>query len=175
MMLLIVSTIPLFGQHKHEEKTGSVMMGHAMSTMMGKPTFHATVEGVHIKVWLMSQKQHLKLMKGKMGKMMMDKDKKEMKYDGTEMDKATMDSMMEGTHHIMCSVREAKSNREIANASVTISIVSPSANESSVELKPMMDCFGNGLSLDEKGKYKFTLSVSEDGVSRKMHFLYRVK
>jgi hypothetical protein len=38
------------------------MKQHDMSKMMGKPTVNATVEGLHMKVWIMTQRQHKKMM-----------------------------------------------------------------------------------------------------------------
>lgn len=199
--LTIALTLPMFGQHNHDDMTKTDMKkhdmkGHDMASMMGKPTVDATVEGLHMQVWLMTQKQHKKLMKGKMGQMMMGKDMKgmkhegmemqdtsmgmgkdmkRMKHDGMEMDKATKDAMMSGTHHMMLDVTDAANGKEIANASAKILIVSPSKKNSSVDLKSMMSCFGNGLALDEKGEYQFTVSVNVNGVSKTKQFQYAVK
>jgi hypothetical protein len=182
----------MFGHHTNDDKTKSDMKKHDMSSMMGKPT----VEGLHMKVWPMTQKHHKKMMKGKMGQMMMDKDMKEMKHDGMGMkdtsmamnedmngmkhdgmgmNKAMMDSMMAGTHHIMLEVTDASLGKEIANASAKVLIASPSKKNSSVDLKPMMSHFGGGLTLDEKGEYQFTISVNVDGVSKTTQFQYPVK
>ena len=214
--LTIALTLPLFGQHNHDDMTKTDMKKHDMSSMMGKPTVDATVEGLHMKVWLMTQKQHKKMMmdhdmmgmkhngmemkdtsmgmdkdmKGKKhdgmgmdkdmkGKkhdgMGMDKDMMGMKHDGMEMDKATKEAMMAGTHHIMLDVTDAASGKEITNASAKVMIVSPSKKNSSVDLKPMMSHFGNGIALDERGEYKFTVSVNVGGVSKTKEFKYSVK
>ncbi len=194
-ILAMAFTLPLFGQHN--DTTMTDMKKHHMSKMMGKPKVDVTVEGIHMKVWLMTQKHHKKLMKEMMGKMMMSKDMKEMKHngmkmkdtsmamgkdmtgmknDGMGMSKAMMNSMMAGTHHIMLEVKDAISEKEISNASASVLIVSPSKDSSSVDLKPMMnDCFGNGLMLNEKGEYQFTVNVNVDGVSKTTEFKYKVK
>jgi hypothetical protein len=197
-VLIIVLALPVFGQHNHDDTTKTRMRKHAMSSMMGKPTVDATVEGLHIKVWLMTQKQHKKMMKGKMGQMMMHgekeiamgrmemkgtkdtsmtmgKDMKGMKQDSKGMNKAMMDSMMAGTHHIMLGVTDASLGKEIANASAKVLIVSPSKNNSTVDLKPMKGLFGGALTLDEKGEYQFTVSVDVNGVSKTKQFQYAVK
>ena len=159
-VLTIALTLPMFGQHTHDDTSKTDMKKHDMSSMMGKPTVDATVEGLHMKVWLITQKQHKEMMKG-------------MKHDGMEMDKATKESMMAGTHHIMLDVKDSASGKEIATAKVLI--VSPSKKNSFVDLKPMMDHFGGGLTLDEKGEYQFTVSVNVDGVSKTTQFQYAVK
>jgi hypothetical protein len=136
------------------------------------------------------------MMKENMGHMMMDKDMKEMKHDGMgmkdtsmtmnedmkgmkhdgmKMDKATKEAMMAGTHHIMLDVTDAASGKEIANASANVLIVSPSKKNSSVDLLPMMNHFGLGLTLDEDGEYQFTVNVNVDGVSKTTQFQYTVK
>lgn len=186
--LTIALTLPLFGQHNHDDMTKTDMKKHDMSSMMGKPTVDATVEGLHMKVWLMTQKQHKKMMMDhdmmgmkhngmemKDTSMMMDKDMMGMKHDGMEMDKATKEAMMAGTHHIMLDVTDAASGKEITNASAKVMIVSPSKKNSSVDLKPMMSHFGNGIALDERGEYKFTVSVNVGGVSKTKEFKYSVK
>jgi hypothetical protein len=195
-ILTVVLALPLFGQHNYDDMTKTDMKKHDMSKMMGKPTVDATVEGLHMKVWLMTQKHHKKMMKENMGHMMMDKDMKGMKHDGMEikdssmsmhkdmkgmnhdgmkMDKATKEAMMAGTHHIMLDVTDATSGKEVANASANVLIVSPSMKHSTVDLKHMMSHFGCGLTLDEKGKYTITASVTINGVSKSKEFQYTVK
>jgi predicted nucleic acid-binding Zn-ribbon protein len=70
-VLAIALTLPVFGQETRGEKAGTEMRHRDMSSMLGKPTVDATVEGLHMKIWLMTQKQHKELMKGRMGQMMM--------------------------------------------------------------------------------------------------------
>jgi len=182
-VLTIALALQLLAQHNHDDTTKVEMKKHHMSKMMGKPTVDATVEGLHMKVWLMTQKHHKKMMKemkhdGKGMKdtsMAMNKDMKGMKHDGMKMDKATKEAMLAGTHHIMLDVTDATSGKEIANASANVLIVSPSMKHSTVDLKPMMSHFGSGLTLDEKGKYTITASVTVNGVSKSKEFQYTVK
>lgn len=201
-VLTIALTLPVFGQHKSDGKAKTEMKTHEMSGMMGKPTLDATVEGLHLKVWLMTQNEHKSMMKDHdmmgmkhegmgmkdtsivMGKdmkgmkhdgMEMGKDMKGMKHDDMKMDKATKEAMMAGTHHIMLDVTDATSGKAIANASARILIVSPAKKNSAVDLKPMMSHFGNGLTLDEKGEYQLTVSVNVNGVSKTKQFQYSVK
>ena len=187
--LAIALTLPLFGQHNHADTTKTGMKKHDMSDMLGKPALDATVEGLHMKVWLMTQEQHKSMMKDhdmrgmKHDGMGMGKEMKHdgmgtgkgMKHDGMEMDKGTKDSMMSGSHHIMLDVTDAASGKEIADASARILILSPSKKNSSVDLKAAMNHFGTGLTLDEKGIYKMTVSVDVKGVSKTKAFEYTVK
>jgi hypothetical protein len=173
--LTIALTLPMFGQHNHDDMTKAEMKKHDMSSMMGKPTVDATVEGLHMKVWLMTQKKHKEMMKGKMGQMMMDKDMKEMKQDDMEMDKATKETMMAGTHCIMLDVSDVAGKEGTSDANAKVMIVSPSKKHTSVDLKSMMNHFGSGLTLAEKGKYQLTVSANVNGVSKTKHFQYVVK
>ena len=161
-VLTIALTLPMVGQDTHNDTTKTTLKQPDMSSMMGKPTVDATVEGLHMKVWLMTQKQHKKMMK-------------EMKHDGMEMDKATKEAMMAGTHHIMLHVTNAASGKDIADASAKVLILSPSKKNSSVELMPMMSHFGDGLTLTEKGEYQFNVIVKVDGVPKATQFKYKVK
>lgn len=176
--LTVALTLPLFGHHNQEG-----MKKHDMSSMMGKPTVDTTAEGLHMKAWVMTQKQHKKMMKEmkhdgmgmKDSSMAKNEDMKGMKHHDMGMDKTTKEAMMAGTHCIMLDVTDAVSGKEIANASVKVLIVSPSKKNSSVDLMPMMSHFGDGLTLDEKGEYQFTVSVNVDGVSKTTQFQYAVK
>jgi hypothetical protein len=182
--MTIVLALPLFGQGTHDSTAGTGMKHHDMSGTMGKPTVDVTVEGLHIKVWLMSQTQHREMMKPRPAMMMkhgekdtsmaMGNEMKGMKHEGMEMDKATKETMMAGTHHIGLEVTDAAKGTEIANTSVKLMIESPSKKNSSVDLKPMMSHFGSGLTLDEKGEYRFTVNVNVGGVSKTTQFQYTV-
>lgn len=194
--LAIALTLPMFGQPNHDDTTTTRMQKHDMSGMMGKPALDATVEGLHMKVWLMTQEQHKSMMKDhdmrgmKHDGMGMKHDGmgtgKEMKHDamgtgngmrhdGMQMDKGTKDAMMSGSHHIMLDVTDAASGKEIANASARILMISPSKKNSSADLKSAMNHFGTGLTLDEKGIYKMTVVVDVKGVSKTREFEYTVK
>ena len=182
-VLTVVLTLSLFGQVTHGDTTKTTMKHHPMVSMMGKPTVDATVEDLHMKVRLMTQKHHKKMMKemNHKGKgmrdssMTMNEDMKGMEHDGMKMDKATKEAMMAGTHCIMLDVTDVASGKEITNAGVNVLIVSPSKKSSSVDLKPMMSHFGDGVTLDEKGEYQFTLSVNVSGDSKTTQFHYTVK
>jgi hypothetical protein len=182
-VLTIALALQLFAQHHHGDMTKKDMKKHDMARMMGKPTVDATVEGLHMKVWLMTQKQHKQMMKGmkhdgmemKDSSMSMHKDMKGINRDGMKMDKATKEAMMSGTHHIMLDVTDAASGKEVANASAKVLIVSPSKMNSSFDLKPMMSHFGCGIMLTEKGKYTMTASVTVNGVSKSKEFQYTAK
>ncbi|MHB9012722.1 MAG: hypothetical protein ACYC49_10935 [Ignavibacteriaceae bacterium] len=180
-ILAMAFTLTLFGQHN--DTTKADMKKHHMSKMMGKPKVDVTVDGLHMKVWLMTQKHHKKLMKEmkhngmkmKDTSMAMGKDIMRMKHHNMEMNKEMMDSMTAGTHHIMLEVKDAVSGKEISNASASVLIISPSKKSTSVDLKSMMNHFGGALTLDEKGEYQFTVSVNVDGVSKSTQFQYKVK
>jgi hypothetical protein len=182
-VLALFLTLPIFGQQKHNDMTKADMKKHHMSKMMGKPTVDATVEGLHMKVWLMTQKQHKKMMKKMkhdgMGMkdtgMAMNEEMKEMKHDSMKIDKATKEAMMAGTHHIMLVVTDSASGKEITDASAKVLIIFPSKKNSSADLKPIMSHFADGLTLDEKGEYRFTVIVKVDGVPKATKFQYKVK
>lgn len=189
-VLIAVLVMMVYGQHNHSDMIKTDKMKHDMSKMMGKPTLDAKVEGLHMKVWLMTQKQHKKMMDKKMGGMMkkdmkhdskgmkdtsMAMGMKGMKHEGMEMDKATKEAMMAGTHHIMLVVTDAANGKEIPDAKANVMIMSPSAKHSSVNLKVMMGHYGGGLTFDEKGKYQLTVDVTIGGVSKTKEFTYLVK
>lgn len=161
-ILSIALTLPLLGQHDEHGTAKPIMKQDDMSRMMGKPILDATVEGLRMKVWLMTQSRHKKMMKAK-------------KHADMGVDKATMEAMMAGTHHIMLDVRDSASGKEIADASAKVLIVFPSKKSSAFDLKPMMSDFGGALTLNEKGKYQFTIVVRVQGAPKSKQFQYWVK
>jgi hypothetical protein len=157
----IVMTLMVFGQNKNVGTTKIDMKKHDMLSMMGKPIVDAKVEGLHLKVWLITQKQHKGIIK------------KDMKW--MEMNNATKETMLSGTHHIMLDITDSPGGKEITDASAKVLIEYPSKRNSSFELKPVMSHFGRGLTLNEKGKYKFKVVVIVNGVPKSTQFKYTVK
>src|SRR5512140_2764987 len=84
-------------------------------------------------------------------------------------------AMPSGTHDIILDATEIASGKEVAGASARVLIESPSKKSSTVELKSMMKHFGSALTLDEKGEYRFTVTVSFGGVTKTTQFQYAVK
>jgi hypothetical protein len=141
-----------------------------MMKMMGATTFEATAQGLHFEVWLTSQEEHKKLMDGEMGQRMMG-----MK-DKVKMDTATMKAMMAGTHHLMLHITNAANGLELDNINPKVDIETPSKQSSTVDLKAtLMNHFGSGITLDEKGDYKFTINLNDGDVLKTTHFVYSVK
>ena len=193
-VLTIALTLPMFGQPTLGDTTKADikinMMKHDISSMMGKPTFDAKSEGLHMVVWLMTQEEHKKMMMrdekesatGKMEmsgmkdtSMKMDKDIKVLKDKEMAMDKPTGEAIVAGTHHIMLDVTDTASGKEVANASAKVLVVSPSKKNSTVALRSMKSHFGSDLTLDEKGEYQLTVSVNAGGASKSTRFNYTVK
>ncbi|MHB1687999.1 MAG: hypothetical protein ACYCVH_11565 [Ignavibacteriaceae bacterium] len=159
------------------------MNKYNMQSMMGKPTYESTVDSLNTKVWVLTQAQHKKLMKGKMGLMMrreMESLHKhpmmgEMNDSSVGMDKASKKAMMEGTHFIMLDVTNNLNGKEITNGSAKVQIVYPSKKNLSVDLKTMMSHFGGALTLNEKGEYLFTINVDFGGGFKTTQFKYAVR
>jgi hypothetical protein len=166
IFLTISLSLPAFGQKEQADVTKTDTKMHDMSKMMGKPTAEAIVDGLQMKVWIMTQEQH-KMMKEKMGM-------SEMKDSSMKMNKAAMDSMMAGTHHIMLDLKDSTGGNEIASATANVLIESPSKYNSSVDLKKMMSHFGGSLTLAEKGEYNLKVSVIVGGVTKSTQFKYVV-
>ncbi len=196
-VLTIALTLPVFGQDTQDEKAGTTLKPAGMTDMMVKPTFDATVEGLHMKVWLMTREQHAGMMKEKTGQtemhggrdgamekmdvggakdtMMMNRDIKVMKYTGGGMNRAMRDSMMAGTHHMRLELTDAMMGKPVANATVKVLVVSPTKKNATVDLTLMKDHFGGALRLDEKGQYQMSISVTVDNVAKTREFPYVVE
>src|ERR1017187_3961839 len=88
-VLTFALTLPMFGGNTPVDTTKAGMKKHDMSSIMGKPTADATVGGLHIKVWLMSQKKHSEMMESGPG-MMMKHGEKEGEMGGMGMKDTSM-------------------------------------------------------------------------------------
>ncbi len=138
----------------------------SISGIMGKPTFERSVEGTKVEVWLMTQDEHKKMMLGH------DQTDEGMNHDKKD---GMMEAMMAGTHHVMVKATDVATEKAIDSASIKIAVTSPSKNSSMVELKNMMNHFGGGLTLDEKGAYTLDVWVSGKEKVRTVSFNYEVK
>ncbi len=168
-ILLIVFTLTMFGQTKKQVKTKSIIQPKDVSSVMGKPVYESTVDSLNTKVWILSQKKNKELMKTDMGKKMS-------KMNNTMVrDKETKDAMMSGTHYFIFDVTNITNGKEFADSSAKVEIVSPSRKVASVHLQPMMNHFGGGVSLDEKGEYLFTINLNIGSGYTTSQFNYKVK
>lgn len=169
-IMIIVLTLTVFGQTTRNVKTKTIKKENDISSVMGKPVYESTVDSLNTKVWIITQKKYKGMMKTKMGKIMsMMKDKK------IEMDKATKEALIAGTHYFIFDVTNIKNGKEILDTSAKVEIVSRSKKISSVHLQPMMNHFGGGISLDEKGEYLFTINLNVGAGYKTTQLKYKVK
>ena len=168
-ILVTVLTLIMLGQTIQNVKTKSVLKGNDISSVMGKPIFESIVDSLNTKVWILSQREYKEIMKTKMGKNMGKMDNK------MEMDKATKKAMMTGTHNFIFDVTNITTGKEFADSSAKVEIVSPTKKISSVNLQPMMNHFGGGVSLDEKGEYLFTINLNIGAGYKTTQFKHKVK
>ena len=98
-----------------------------------------------------------------------------MKTDNMKMDKTTKEAIMAGTHYFIFDVTDIRNNKEIADTSAKVEIVSPSKKIVSVRLQPMMNHFGGGVTLTEKGDYLFTINLNVGSSYKTTQFKYAVR
>jgi hypothetical protein len=187
-VLSMAIAIPTFAQYTPATDTVAKpdMKQQDMLSKMGKPTFSAKSGDLLFSIWIISQEEHKKMMsemsekgmdmdmKGKKD-MGMKKDTSSMKDKGMQMDNATKEAMMAGTHHMMVEVKNNVAGKATNAISAKVEIVSPTNKNSTVDLRmPMMDHFGSGLTLDEKGEYQLTVSVTVGDIAKTMKLKYTV-
>ncbi len=96
---------------------------------------------------------------------------KDMKAGAKEMDHSKMmESMMAGTHHVMVKVLDEKSGKAVGDGHVMVAVTAPSGKSDTIHLSEMMDHFGGGASLTEKGSYKFAVSFKSGTMTHKAEF-----
>ena len=167
--LIIVLSLTMFGQTTRKVKAKTINQPKDVSSVMDKPVFESTVDSLNTKVWIISQRKNKKLMKTNMGKLMSKMDNNKVR------DNATKDAMMTGTHYFIFDVTNITNGKQFADSSAKVEIVSPLKKISSVNLKPMMNHFGGGVSLDEKGEYLFTVNLNIGSSYKTTQFKYKVK
>ncbi|MEW6060895.1 MAG: hypothetical protein AB1600_03030 [Bacteroidota bacterium] len=169
-IVLMLFAVTVKAQHMHHTEGDQKKQKNDMVKMMGDPVFEQSAEGIKVQVWLITQEEHKKKMSEhqkemKHGDMKMDHNKEDMNHGDMKMDHDMKHSghdhakMMEGTHHIMVVVTDESAMKEVENTTVGIESFSPSKKVEKTELASMMNHFGGGLTLEEKGKYTFTLVV----------------
>jgi fructose-specific component phosphotransferase system IIB-like protein len=169
MILVTVLSLTIFGQAARKVKTETIDKKNDVSSVLGKPVYESTVDSLNTKVWIISQKKNKALMQTKMGQLMGKMDNK------MNMDKETKEAVLTGTHYFIFDVTNITSGKQFADTSAKVEIVSPSKIVSSVNLQPMMNHFGGGVSLDEKGEYLFTINLNVGASYRTSQFKYEVK
>jgi hypothetical protein len=195
-------TAPIYAQHQHGEMMKKENKDSSMTGMMGPATFEKSQDGVHIAVWLITQEEHKTIMHDRMkdGKYMMQMDH-DMMHDSkdtskgehmmkmdhgmmhdmegmdheTKKDKSAMDAMMAGTHHIMVTVTDEKGKKEMNKAEVFVTATGPAKKSSTITLSQMMNHFGGGVELAEKGLYAMKIAVKAGDKHYEAQFSYEVK
>ena len=168
--MLFFFTQTMFAQPESKMNTKPAIKKDDISGMLGKPVFELTVDSLNTKVWIITLKKYKGLMKTNMGKAM-----GKMKDDKLPMDKGTKESMMSGTHYFIFDVTNITTKKEFADTSAKVQIVSPSKESVSVNLRPMMNHFGGGISLVEKGDYLFTINLNIGTGYKTTQFQYKFK
>jgi hypothetical protein len=169
-ILTIVLTLNMNGQITDTVKTKTSIKQNDISNVLGKPVFESIVDSLNTKVWILTQNQYKEIMKTKTGETMTT-----MKDDSLTMDRATKKTMMEGTHYFIFDVTNIITKKEVADTSAKVEIVSPSKKISSVRLQPMINHFGGGVMLDEKGEYLFTINLNVGSGYKTSQFKYKLK
>jgi hypothetical protein len=170
MILVFVLAGTLSGQASHQRKTRKVPRKYDLSSVLGKPVYQSSFDSLSTKVWIISQKKNKEVRKTPIGTMMDTK-----KAGRAKMDATTKEAMMAGTHCLIFDVRNIRNEQETSDTSAKVEIVSPTKKISSVNLLPMVNYFGGGVSLDEKGEYLLTINLDIGTDYRTLQLKYRVR
>lgn len=165
---------------KLTKKTAAEAGSSSMMQMMGKPTFEKTSDSIVVRMWLMTQEAHKKMMSEHMSSKMHAKagthEMKGMEHSEMESNQPKMmEAMMTGTHHVMVEVVDETTAKAFEEGTVEIQALSPSGKRSSTKLMQVMDHFGGGLSLNETGSYILITLVNMAGKKQSFSVIYEVK
>lgn len=176
--IILGCSIPLTGQEHHNHGSTAIAAKRDMSVVMGATTVDTTIEGVHVRLWLITQRQHTTIMEGKKGAQWMGMERSDPAHnvDPTQvnmtMGEETRAAMTAGTHLVLIDVTDSLSGNELVGTSAKLLIYSPAKKRSTVELLQVMNHFALGIFLREKGTYRLTLDVNANGISRTKQFTY---
>jgi hypothetical protein len=168
-ILVTVVTGITIGQVVSNTKKDTAKKVNDISDVLGKPVYESTIDSLNTKVWIISQRKNQEMLKSTTGKSMA-----KMK-DNTKEDKSTKAEIISGTHYFIFDVTNITKGKEVADTSAKVEVVSPTKKISSLNLKPMMNHFGDGLTLDEKGDYLFTINLNDGAGYRTTQLKYSVK
>jgi len=134
LSLFILTSISL-AQHSHG--------GMSMGTPMKMDTKEVIVEGVRVSFQIMANDEHMKMIK--------DMKMKEEVESGT-------------THNITVTLKDMKTQKEIADAQINMKVVDPEGKDQIKALKyeEMMKSYDAFFNLPEKGKYQVMI-LAKDG------------
>lgn len=166
--LVILPALTTFGQSTGKVKPKTIIKKTDISNSMGKPVYESTADSLRTRVWILTQKKNKEMLKTATGKKLA-----KMKDKNMSMDLETRNAMMSGTHCLIFDVTNIKNGVEIADSSAKVEVVHPSRKTSSVKFKPMMNYFGSGVSLDEKGEYLFTINLNVGSGYQTTQFKYK--
>jgi hypothetical protein len=175
-VLTVLLTMPMIGQYGNTDDT--LQKGSKNSGMsMAKPVYESTIQGTHLKVWVMTQAEHMKMMGSKTMK-----DSSGMDRLGTDMDSKSGSMGMNqnnsggvtgtATHHIRIEATDETSGQMQNNITGTIQVTSPSMKTASVDIQSEPNHYAADVNLSEKGQYQFTLNLTVDGTSKTAQFQY---
>ena len=168
-VILFFGMTKLFAQSAPEE-TQMDMSSFNIST---PPTFATTTSGLDIKVWVMTQEEHRKMMENK-NNQKPDNDKESVNDYGTASNQS-MTSKSSGTHHIKVEVMDAATGEVRNDLTASVEIKTPKNKSSRIDLRNMSDHYGSDLKLSEKGQYLFTINIDDNGVKKTTDFQYTVE
>jgi hypothetical protein len=136
-----------FAQHGH---------GGMGSSSMKMDTREVLVEGVKVTFQIMANEEHKKMLK--------DMKMKEDPEAGT-------------THNFTVTLKDEKTQKEIADAQVTMKVVDPKGKDQIKELKyeGMMKSYDAYFSLPEKGKYQVIVLVKKGDQKIPAGIYYEIK
>jgi hypothetical protein len=169
-ILVIVLTATIIGQTVSNSKKDTTKKVNDLSDVLGKPVYESTADSLNTKVWIISQTENKELLKTTTGKTM-----GKMKAKNTKEDKSTKAAIISGTHYFIFDVTNILKGKEVADTSAKVEIVSPSKKIISLNLKPMMNHFGDGVTFDEAGDYLFTINLNVGTGYKTTQFKYTVK
>ena len=166
LIVFIVSTFTLSGQSTNSKKTNIIKSNNDISIMMGTPAYISKADSLEFKVWILSKNKSNEVMNEIFSKM---------KKDNIEIDKLAKEEILSGTNCVMVGITNKLNGHVVLATEAKAEVVSPKRENSSVELKPLINYVGGGALLNQKGAYLFTINMNLPSGNKSLQFKYRVK
>lgn len=162
--------LAISAQTNKKVNSKSAIAKKELPSSIGKPVFESKEDSIITKVWIISQKKIKETMKTSAGGNMY-----KMKDNSLLIDKDTKNKMLTGTHYLIFDVINSLNGKQVADTSAKVEVVYPSKKTASVQLLPMMNHFGSGVSLVEKGEYLFTINLNVGSGYRTTQFKHKIR
>ena len=135
--------------------------------LLDKPTNETNLDSIRVQTWVLNQQERKSFIN-------YYRDSTTDSIISNRLKDSTfINLMLKGTHHIVVRVTDTK-GKEIGKV-VQVQTITPEKNKISTILNAMLEYYEGSLNMKEKGVYKITVYVINNGKTQETQFSYNVE